>query len=267
MPDNKYINKFERGYEMELRDCLKTQFFEKFGHKPLCFIKFTEKREYAEDILNGCLYVNPIKKFREIEEQQLSKGQGDSSEVKSILNCQMIVKEESTGIDLLRGSGNLIQQYENDANRPVFCIVGLKASELKVFDYNETSITFSFQSENFNLEQMKKEFGGYAVIIHSDSFSNAILKALQNHPNGGFFKEVIYSHQNLEERIDAFENQSEDRFLYKDLEFSHQKEWRLVLNELVNGAKYFKIGSLSDFAEIVEVDKLPNLNLIFNYRY
>lgn len=253
---------------MPQKHCLKMQFLEKQGDNPLFFIKFTEKREYAEDVLNGFLYMNPIGKFREKENQELSKGQKDSSEARCISHSKVKIKIKQRSTGKLLGyqpDGKFSAEVTNDEKRPIFCIVGLKASDLNVVDYNEDSITFGFQSENFNLEQIKKEFGNYAVIIHSDSFNNAIERARQNDPEVGPFKEVIYTDPSSSTKLDAFISKSEDRLFYKDLKFSYQKEWRLILNKLVNDAQYFEIGSLSDFAEIIEVDQLSNIVRTINY--
>ena len=53
---------------------------ERFKENIILLLKFTSKREYAESILNGDLYMNNVQYYRDYEEKLKRKGLGDKDE-------------------------------------------------------------------------------------------------------------------------------------------------------------------------------------------
>ena len=53
--------------------------------------------------------------------------------------------------------------------------------------------------------------------------------------------------------------------MYKDADFSYQKEHRLVLDDSVVEERFFDVGSLKEYANLFEVDKLLDFEICIKY--
>ena len=51
------------------------------GTKPICYLKFCSKEEYANSVLEGDLFSNTPRYFREKEKETGDRGQGDADEL------------------------------------------------------------------------------------------------------------------------------------------------------------------------------------------
>ena len=69
---------------------------EYIGNNPLFYLKFCRCLEYANDILNGNLYSNNVKYFRELEEKEHEHGQGDLHEVALLAKSENITLYDNT---------------------------------------------------------------------------------------------------------------------------------------------------------------------------
>ena len=106
------------------------------------------------------------------------------------------------------------------------------------------------------IENLKKDFGEYAVIISPTKLEENISKSLDQADKNWIFGEVRYRGINDFERIQAFSKQDATRFLYKDKYFEYQKEYRLVIDESIEDTKIIEIGELKDATILMKVDSL-----------
>ena len=253
---------------MGLKEQYKEEFLDQFGNRVFAYLKFTGCEAWGNDVVNGNLYMNPIKYYRDLEVNSGIKGQGDSGELKLISdNVELKVIIPGTGDEVLLNPKQIKFEYTQDEQIPVFCVMGIKYKDLIVYDYDEETIKFKFPYSKEEIEQLKKDFGEYVVLVFPVGFKAAVQKAANNQNIQVYFGEVHYCDANSEERHDAFFNSDVQRFLYKDLDFSYQKEFRLILNQAITDGNFFEVGSLSDCAQLFLVDDLLNGLLIAEYQF
>lgn len=75
---------------------------------------------------------------------------------------------------------------------------------------------------------------------------------------------MTYSIQNNIDRVNAFMNGTKYRFLYKDPEFSYQREYRFATKLEMPSDHFFRIGPLAD-AKVVQTNALSKFYLRINY--
>ena len=239
---------------------------EYIGNNPLFYLKFCRCLEYANDILNGNLYSNNVKYFRELEEKEHEHGQGDLHEVALLAKSENITLYDNNTNELIAYSptGFLEVKFNDDLLRPIVCFVGVTLDDLKVKTYNEhfAEFEFAFSYEDYNL--FSKKFGEYCVIISGKELIDKIKEYCANIKTDFVFGKVTYSIQNDIDRVNAFMNGTKYRFLYKDPEFSYQREYRFATKLEMPSDHFFRIGPLAD-AKIVQTSALSNLCLRINY--
>ena len=251
------------GSAEELRDA----FLEQIGRRPLLYFKITSKKEWAEDVVSGNLYTNPVKILRDIEAKQGRKGQGDIREVSlNSKNAKVTLIHHETGQIFHLDTQNVRLEHTDDKNTPIFCVLGITINDVVIDHYDEESITFRLSLKEDEVQKFKQEFGDYSVLLFPQPFEYAIHKALNVQQIKGFFNAVRYSIPNSKERHDDFFNDNGKRFLYKDIEFSYQREYRLVLNKSIQEGEHFKVGSLAHCSKILMTDDLIDLSIKLMYQ-
>ncbi len=249
-----------------MKEQLKNEFLDKFGNVVVSYLKFTEKKEWAEGIVSGNLYMKPIKYYRDLETKYGIKGQGDSREVSLISeDVRVTITSLDTGVVIPGEAREVRIHYPKDEKNPIFCITGIKVKDLEIKEFDEESIKFKLPFTTSDLEQFKRDFGNYAVIIMAETFQSAIKGALEKQNINGYFGEVIYCENDTIEKERDFFNEELKRFMYKDADFSYQKEHRLVLDDSVVEERFFDVGSLKEYANLFEVDKLLDFEICIKY--
>lgn len=246
---------------------MKDELTDFFGEQPLFFIKFLDKKEYAEDISNGKLFMNKIGYYRELEEKTQNKGQGDIGELKNRIqgfDGTLTSKEKGISIPI---KGNIDFEFNEDKDTPIFCLVGIKIKDLEIDKYNDTYVKLIFKYTKEEIINLKCDFGKYAVIINAVKFKENIFKLLEQRNKNWLFGEVRYRGINDLDRINSFSNQDLTRFLYKDKYFEYQKEYRLVIDESIESTKIIDIGQLKDSTIVMEVEELEKgVGLELNFK-
>lgn len=238
-----------------------------FGEGPLFYIKFTREEQWAKDILQGKLFMNKLEYYRNLELNSGIKGQGDKGELKAkIVPIEMSIKSNETNIVIPLRAGRLEFELGEDKHKHIFCITGLTIDEMIIENYNESSVILRFPYIKNDIELLKSEFGKYVVILNSQRFETNIRETLDSSETGGIFGKFKYTVENSLERIQVFAKGSPERFMYKDLEFKHQKEYRLVLAENIDNNKVLSIGNLSDVGLIYELEEFLNFTISLNFR-
>ena len=237
--------------EKEMRDALK----EYFGERPLIFIKFTQKKEWAQDVLDGKLYMNKAGFYKELEEKSGKKGQGDVGELQPKLTnveCTVILNptDKEKLIEIPFESKMVKLRYEEDMNYPLYCLTGLTIDEFIISEYSEKKVTLELPYSKMRIEEIENDFGRYAVVIPPSEFEERLYDSLSKEKVAWKFGKVKYRNNNNQDWLNDFINQSEERFLYKDLDFSYQNEFRLVLDTEIENSMVFEIDSLNGIGHI-----------------
>ncbi len=248
---------------MDIRKELK----EFFGERPLFYIKFTREEKWAKDILEGKLFMNKVDYYRQLELNSGIKGQGDLSELKAkIIPLEIKIERKDTNLVIPLKVKSLEFELDEDKQKPVFCITGLTIDDMIIDSYCENSVKLRLPYKKEDADLLRKEFGEYVVVLNPKQFEENISNTLNNEGIGWIFGKVKYTGENSFERIEAFSNSTPERFLYKDLEFKHQREYRLVLDENIENNKTLSIGSLCNAGGIQRIDDFLNLEIVLNFR-
>lgn len=249
------------------KENVKNELKDFLGEQPIFFIKFVNKKEYAEDIVNGKLFMNKVAYYRELEEKSQKKGQGDKEELKNKIHGFdgiLTSQDKSMSIPI---KGNINFEFNEDKDTPIFCLMGIKIDDLEISGYNDASVKLIFKYDKEKIENLKNDFGKYAVIINPIKLEENISKSLKEANKNWIFGEVRYRGINDFDRIQSFSKQDATRFLYKDKYFKYQKEYRLAIDEIIEDTKIIEIGQLKDSTIIMEVDSLEKgLEFVINFK-
>ncbi|MEA3424262.1 MAG: hypothetical protein U9Q80_10780 [Bacillota bacterium] len=236
---------------------------------PEYLLKFGELK-YMKSFVEGNIYFSHAKRFREIEDE-LRRGQGDKLEGKAVVNSTRVrvtdLDNPNNVIDAKVGDERITVMVESVDNMPVFCLTGL---------YNENfCVEENRVIVNKNvLETIKEHFpkADTVVLIRKPAeFIHKIetefvckvvhekVQYLNMNPVG--MEWVKFVHNGNVEKLDGKTNYTMTKdnshriLLCKDLFFSKEKEYRLILpNELISSPKIYKFSKI-DNAEIIEFDK------------
>lgn len=251
------------GIKMDIRKELK----EFFGERPLFYIKFTREEKWAKDILEGKLFMNKVDCYRKLELNSGEKGQGDLSELKAkIIPLEVKLKSKNTNVVIPLKVRSLEFELDEDKHKLVFCITGLTIDDMIIDSYCQNSVKLRFPYKEKDADLLRKEFGEYVVVLNPKQFEENISNTLNNEGIGWIFGKVKYTCENSLERIEAFSNSIPERFLYKDLEFQYQKEYRLVLDENIDNNKILSIGSLYNGGGIQRIEDFLTTEIVLNFR-
>ena len=222
---------------------------EKYGDKPLVFIKFFEKIEYAQDFLSGKLYCNTPKYYQELENETSIRGQGDKNE--GTLKFDHVIgpismTNNDTGEKYLVDVDSLsLRDSDLDSSTPIFCFMGLKISDFDIYSIADDDIVLKIKDGEY-LKKIIEDCGKYFVPFDSDDFEMRYNDFLVSSPllskdNKSYFSEVIYSDTTINKIIDISNNPIEI-YKYKDRFFEYQKEYRLVIDMEIPENKIIDIG-------------------------
>lgn len=237
------------------------------GDRPLFYLKFCSCEQFANDVCNGDLYANTPIYFREQEKITGERGQGDSFELISCIETQRITMCDSeTGrVIMTAPSGSLKVHFEDDNNIPIVCFTGITLEKMNLVevDENHADFLFPFSEEEYAL--MEKKFGKYCVVISGRELEKKLHTYCEKENCDYIFDAVNYCHQNRIDRIQAFNDGSKKRFLYKNKDLEYQREYRFVLASQMPEDHFIRIGKL-DEATILESNTLSNIKFTINYK-
>ncbi len=237
------------------------------NNMPYLFFKFCKTRQYAEDVCKGMLYANTPQYFRDLETRTGKRGQGDIHELISEIDAQDIVVYGDNGklIDKFE-LGKEQTFYPSDSDVPIVCFVGIGISEMNILDVNSTRITFKLPFTDEEYCNISEKFGKYCVIISS----HELIKALNNYHKENGFQQVLgsvrYCKPNTPDRINAFDDGLIERFLYKNEEFSYQRECRLVVMRKIPDDHYICVNKLES-SRIIDSKDLSKMSFQISFKF
>lgn len=214
---------------------------EKYGDKPLVFIKFFEKIEYAQDFLSGKLYCNTPKYYQELENKTNIRGQGDKNEgvavVTNIMNLVYIDPKTNKPLLYIDNPKNCRDLKLNiDKNNTVImcCFMWFKVSNFYVDRIEGNRIIFKINKMDC-IEKIVNDCGKYFVAFLPKDFEDAFNKFIKESPLvkdpcNSIFSEVIYCDNPIYKLIGLVGHKGSDIYKYKEKFFEYQKEFRIAVD-------------------------------------
>lgn len=242
------------------------QLKELLGTKPLFYLKFCRKKEYAQDVCNGKLYANTVDFFRKIEIESGEHGQGDKNElILSMVSESISMFDNETGNLIAKIDGGKVNIAINkDEKVPIVSFIGISLEDMKIIYADETHVDFQLPFSTKEYSVMQDKFGQYCVIIYARELEQHIDNAFKSKNCKYIFDSVQYCCINRLDRIYAFANCNERRFLYKNEDFSYQREYRLAVNKEMPNDHYLRIGKIKN-AYILPSESLHNIAFTIKY--
>lgn len=250
---------------------LKQKLKEIIEDSPLFYFKITREEKWANDIIQGKLFMNTINFYKKLEKEEGLKGQGDKDELTIKLNpidATIIAKDRKDGSELARipvGMKNLNIEFDNDKKKPVFCIIAITLDDMEIVEDDGNLIRLKLNFSEKEIDRLKSEFGQYVVFIKAFRFQEKLEKSLNSLGINWTLDKVNYTNENMNKRLELTKNNDLKRFLYKDPDFKYQKEYRLILDEDVEDNKILEIEKISkDDGFLINIDSLLNFGLVYN---
>lgn len=228
----------------------------------LC-LKFVKTEDRAKSILNGKLYGNTPKYFRDLEKETGERGQGDANElvlVQDVYNLTMM-NDEKPFLEFPNAKAKI--RYDEDDTKTMVSFMGLSLDDLKFDSYAEDKQMYKLPFTDKDCEYFSNKFGAYCVVIHGPSLQRTLKKYEGSTRIKVIFKKVKYYAKNSIERVERFASPTYDRFFLKDLEFAAQKEYRAFFDMNLPEDHIVNIGSLGHCSNYLEAKDLTKLRLYF----
>jgi len=198
------------------------------------FIKFGREIDINDLYQNGTIFMNPIQKFREFEDNEL---RGDPYEgIHEIENVEKgTIEFPSIGF---RGTFNHAH-YKSSYKH----ILG------NIYSLYCISSNFCKDLNSFTIDKKIKRFGSHCIIIKDTrAFYDRVIKKIEE-------LNFDFSH-GLVEYYDKYKTNKYISLFEKPSEFSYQNEFRLYLENPVQKPIKFSIGSLEDISEVHTTEKV-----------
>ncbi|WP_294777202.1 hypothetical protein [uncultured Eubacterium sp.] len=139
-------------------------------NKIICLLKFGEK-EHMEGLTRGEMYFSNALNFRQIEEKELIKGQGDKLEGGSLIQAQDVtmIDNESNDIVFSGFRGSFHVHYEPANLFPVYCLFACYKKDCTLYDDGTLEFHFSEEIKD-NIKQHFPKADSVAIIKNPDEF-------------------------------------------------------------------------------------------------
>lgn len=220
-------------------------------------IKFGDKK-WIKKLQNGEIFMQPIKYYRDLEEKQLKRGQGDKHEV-------MLYSTMQDGTISLFGSNKKSQilsatiKHSGDEKYLTACFYNIDDERLTIRE----PTTSNYKLLKFTEEEKKEfsEWGDTALIIDKEKFIDRLnLYLVPNKIKGICNKVKYYNPNNIDKDcINAHTKLLDSRFLWKEYFFINQNEFRIILNQISDYGKVIaNIGNINDISICVRKEILLN---------
>lgn len=136
----------------------------------ICLLKFGEK-EYMEGLTHGEMYFSNALNFRQIEEKELIKGQGDKLEGGSLIQARDVTMIDNESEDIVCSGvrGNIFVHYEPANLLPVYCLFACYEKDCTLQD--DGALEFHFSEEIIkNIKEHFPKADSVAIIRNPDKF-------------------------------------------------------------------------------------------------
>ncbi|MCM3353116.1 hypothetical protein [Bacillus halotolerans] len=241
-------------------------------NQPIAFIKFTAEK-FAKELLDGKIYMKNCNFYRELEKSTCEKGRGDRFEGGHVvhINEPFDMYAEINGKEHLILSGDEVfveEIYTGFKKTPIFCLFCLTAKDFKVREtIGKEGYVADIAVSKRLTNKMVDTFGEKAVVISAPMFIKRLIE-YSDETNAVFISRLVkyvdFTKNQKERTAVARSNEIEPLFT-KDKYFTDQKEYRFCFpNIQVEDSYEINIGSLSEFATIVDSKEVLSLGVINN---
>ena len=250
----------------EDKDHLIEQIEKLVGKRPVFYLKFCSRENYANDICEGNLYGNTASYFRQLEDETGERGQGDRYELQlSIQTMNITAYDIESGTAIFTApKGVLKMQIKNDDEIPIISFVGIPLSDMILIGADENEAVFKLPFTDDEYKTMKERFGEYCVMIGARELEEKIASYCNYLECDYIFDKIEYCNQNRIDRVQAFNKSAINRFLYKNSDLSYQREYRMAVGIEMPQDHFIRIGKLSTAVVLKSID-LKNMGLSFKY--
>lgn len=236
----------------KLKDELKESF--------LAFLKFG-KREHLEALQQGKLYMNSLSYFKKMEKENNNKGMGDSDEASLVLTeLDIKMYDNDTGKLVLQVPSTRGRiEDKADSLKPVLCLSYLDFNNLDVKEERKDFIRGNIVFTKEEREEFIKNFGDTVLMISAKHFLSSITEAFEKEGIEWDSGKVKYSNFNInyKDRVEAFMSGGSSKFFWKDIFFSNQKEFRIViLNKDIEEPITIDIGDMTSYTSLMPTEQL-----------
>ncbi len=200
-------------------------------------LKIFENEKYQNDFLNGDLYMNTLKKFKEYDKSDTNR----SDKFEALISNQ---------------KPDLVQIGKLSFPKKDCGFMKLNSLE---YDYCNLLCMYKLWMENENdilsIDSKNKEFGSCCVIIHNvNLFLKKITEKTDSKDIVCHYNEVKYINKNKE-----FKNLNDfDIPFTKFSEYKYQREFRIAIDTKrnVNEPYILNIGDIRNICEITTIEKI-----------
>ena len=207
-------------------------------------IKF-QTRERIEQLQSGLLYMNSLKKYREMYKDSHDNIIGDPNEGKLIIHEAILHIPEKAEVQMLKDHA-LATASENDY---VFCMFGVNPQEHHTFRFTEEQRT-----------KITEEYDTALLITDVYEFARRISRSSQRdgyEVEGKFVQYYDPSSDDVSRMVDLLNNGMRSIAFYKVNDYAYQQEYRFSI-PYIDGKDHMEIdiGDISGISEIFSADKL-----------
>jgi hypothetical protein len=224
------------------------------------FVKTFENSSYAEQFLGGTLFMKSLDYFVKLEDHDHT-GRGDRHEGISAWLQPNEIQIEINGIQI-KGTDTaapVICRFNENLTKNIFCIHaayldGKSSSKFETLEELEQAL--KIPQENIAL-------GMYSVIITNVELFIQRIKVAAARENVSLTGRLVNYYEPA-----SFHGQfsAEDAPFYKQVRFSHQREYRLVVTRSENDNADYSlkiVEGLRDIAHVISIDDLNQSIKIF----
>lgn len=223
------------------------------------FVKVFEQEKYANDFLDGILYMNKLPHFRKIEETAEANRADKHEGIKGWFQPnQIVIKVNNFDINSLDmvSPASIKLDYFNNFN--IFCLYAAHSGCFKAI----TKENLSDFKKQLEIPEECLNLGKYAVVItNAFEFINRVMNAaiLKGDPMAGL---VDYYDPALFNGIFS----DKDVIFKKRNEYRHQREYRFAINPATTDTNplLLDIGNIRDISHMCNsesINKSININL------
>lgn len=240
---------------------------------PSLAIKFSNKKEYLEDLAKGNIYMNESGYFRKLDDNF----RGDKFDGKCPVpisspewHFETVPFGELKDKIIIPGDDikDLTIGFKNDDKLPLFCCSAITETILELCENNLLCFKKEFVSE-------MKQFGKFYMIFDHAEFIKRIHEYVKDNNIGARWGYVVYDDiYNLYD-ISVFNDRKRnvyDPFFVKDNSYKWQNEWRVVLKPgiipLISDSENHFVVNIAPMSQcfIGHVDNLSNCTFDLSFQ-
>ncbi|QCT02103.1 hypothetical protein E6C60_1387 [Paenibacillus algicola] len=222
------------------------------------FVKFT-KPEFVQDLLDGNLYMQPLKNFIEQEEREQVRGQGDRLEGAAVGQVEnlSIVDNRTGEVVAELGKKDIILRHPDAGYIPVFCFTAFTKDDFEIVQADEEYAYVKLSLPEEDKQKIIENFGKSAVILPND-FPHLVAATIQDEHYGQItaVRYVDYSAGIMyQEQLEQFIDGHIGLAFWKDVFFKFQREFRLAFSTMpTDKAKKYAIGDVLKDSQVLDIN-------------